>query len=191
MPGKPFTQRPECGESRVSVCEKINQAILKIWRVYLRKNELQLGSAKPEVVPSAPPTGAWGETREGAGTKKGNDVIGYSFSPVGCLWLGVLSFSIMWPSGIYRPRCWFAYVGHHVIRAAWVCGLLVLINLTVQSWRSVGGPWISEWLPESWLLDGSAKVSLLLSLWGLTAGKPALPKEREGRGPRKGLFYEF
>lgn len=33
-----------------------------IFRVYLGKNQLELGNVKPEVISSAPPTGAQGET---------------------------------------------------------------------------------------------------------------------------------
>lgn len=42
-------------------CEKINWGILKCLRVYLSNNQFQSGSAKPEVVRSAPLPGAQGE----------------------------------------------------------------------------------------------------------------------------------
>lgn len=154
MPGKPFTQRPECGESRVSVCEKIKPGHIKNMKSLFEEKWTQIGQCQTGSGSECSTYRSPGRDKRRCGTKKGNDVIGYSFSPVGCLWLGVLSFSIMWPSGIYRPRFWFAYVGHHIIRAARVCGLLVLINLTVPPF------WSSS---DTQKIDQAPGISVILS----------------------------
>ena len=75
------------GEEGSGSAKKINWGILNILRVYWSKNQLRLGSTKPEVVRSGPPTGAQGD-REGAETKKRNYLIGYSLQPNGlfCDW---------------------------------------------------------------------------------------------------------
>lgn len=122
----------------------------------LCKNQRTLGSAKPEVAESAPPTGGTqGETEKVQKQRKEIMWLATAQSPMGCLWLGVLSFSILYPWGIYRLRFWFASVGHLVIRAASVSWPPCLINLTVQSWALRRRPldiWMASWvLATRWI----------------------------------------
>lgn len=48
---------------------------IKIWRVYLGKNQLELGSTKPEVARSSPPTTTLGETFTEKRQKQGQEII--------------------------------------------------------------------------------------------------------------------
>lgn len=57
--------------------------MLKMLRVYMRKNQFELGSTKLEIVSSTIPIGDRGEfDREDAESKQGNYLTGYSLS--GC-----------------------------------------------------------------------------------------------------------
>ena len=48
---------------------------IKILGVYLSKNQFKLGSTKPKVAGSAPPTGAWGENFTEKRLKQSKEII--------------------------------------------------------------------------------------------------------------------